>query len=137
MLAGCWPGDDGRQAVDPGDNQAPDPVLMTPRQPLATPAYTPRATRTPTTQPDLPSTGGGSHFPAVVMSKGLNLRRGPGAGYDIVRSYVLGTTVSAVGRSSDGAWLLVQTPDERTGWMAANYLQFEWAALDALPIVEH
>jgi uncharacterized protein YraI len=68
----------------------------------------------------------------------VNLRQGPGIGYQTVGAFSQGTKVKVVGRNEDGSWLLVETKDGGQAWMTsiADYVEIDQAALDRLPVVE-
>ncbi|MBO7669742.1 MAG: phage tail protein [Oscillospiraceae bacterium] len=56
----------------------------------------------------------------VQVNSRLNLRAGPGTSYKSLGLYKAGTIVTEI--SSTTGWKQVQTPDNRTGWMSAQYL---------------
>ena len=66
---------------------------------------------TPTPQPD-----------AVVNTQNANLRAGPGTAYETLGSYPQGTALAVTGKNAAGAWLQVQAPDGKAGWMASSLL---------------
>jgi hypothetical protein len=80
-------------------------------------------TLTPT--PTLPPTPN-----AVVSSDSLNLRAGCGTGYHAWANYPQGTALDVLGKAAGAEWLRVKTPDGRTGWMHAQYLQVNVPLVD-------
>lgn len=59
---------------------------------------------------------------ATVTSSGVaNLREGPGLGFDVVTGARAGEVLPVFGRSSDGAWLLVD--HERSLWIATELVR--------------
>lgn len=65
----------------------------------------------------------------------LNMRAGPGTGYDIIAELPYGTRVTLHGRSAGGAWLLVRADTQ--GWVSAYYVKTDpGVSLAALPITE-
>lgn len=95
----------------------------------ASPTPTPLpATVAPTATPVEPATGA----TATVVSRGLNLRSGPGAAYAILRSLAQGDTLAVLGQSSDAYWLYVRTADGLLGWVARPFTNFAGTA----PVVQ-
>lgn len=104
--------------VQPGDKPTRTPFPT--RKP-------PAGTRTPTLDPSAQPTGTaeGTDEPGeagqVTLSFGgaLNVRRGPGLGYDIVAAFETGNTTPAVGRDGAGEWLQVEVPNSPGvfGWV--------------------
>lgn len=86
------------------------------------------ATVAPTATPVAPTIG----TTARVVSRGLNLRSGPGAAYAILRSLTQDTTLDVLGQSRDAYWLYVRIPDGTVGWVARPYTNFTGTA----PVVE-
>ncbi len=112
-----------------GDTDAsPTAVSTLTSTPLATSGS---ATATPAaaTATSTPVQSGGD---AQVVSRGLNLRSGPGASYAIIRSLSFGDTLSVLGQSSDAYWLYVATANGTMGWVARPYTNFTGTA----PIVQ-
>ena len=91
-------------------------------RPTATRTHTPRPTAT--RAPD-----------AQVSHSSLNLHAGPGNEYAVVRNYAQGTAVSLTGKSTDGQWVQVRTPDGLTGWMWAAYLRID-VSLASVPVIQ-
>ena len=65
---------------------------------------------------------------ARVMVKLLNVRSGPSTAYTIVAIVKEGDVLTAIGRSPDGQWILVNMPDGKSGWCSASS---RYVALDA------
>jgi uncharacterized protein YraI len=63
----------------------------------------------------------------------LNVRQGPGPQFAAFTTLASGTGVSLVARSADGAWLLVQLADGRTGWVSSAFISTSFP-LASLPI---
>jgi len=70
---------------------------------------------------------------AVVSSDSPNLRAGCGTGYQALASYPQKTALNVLGKAAGAGWLKVETPDGRTGWMYAQYLQVN-VSLGDVPI---
>ena len=75
-----------------------------------------------------------SYDAEVVADSMLNLRAGPGDEYDVLGSYPRGTWGMLTGKSANGEWLRVRTPDGKTGWMWAAYLVVK-KPLSQVPVV--
>ncbi len=58
----------------------------------------------------------------IVAVDALNLRAGPGTNHPILSRLTRSTRLEVTGRSSDGAWLAVQT-GSRSGWVTARYVR--------------
>lgn len=90
------------------------PPQVTPTQP-ATPTSTltppPTATLTPTVSAQV-----------VASGQGLRLRASPGTAGEIIVELEALTDLAVVGRTEDGAWLEVVTPDGRRGWVSATFV---------------
>jgi hypothetical protein len=59
----------------------------------------------------------------IVLADPLNLRVGPGLGYDVITMLDICTPVNLVGRSGDYAWLEVALPGNVGGWVFSGYIQ--------------
>lgn len=74
----------------------------------------------PTPTPTPPA---GGSLTASVATGALNLRTGPGIGYDIITAVSYGTQVTLTGyRNAAANWVQVRLADGRQGWMNVNYL---------------
>lgn len=80
------------------------PVTATPQPPTATP-QPPQVTA------------------VVVASQGVNVRSGPGTGFQPIGSLPPGAQVEVIGRSGDAGWIQVRLADGREGWISAPLLQ--------------
>jgi hypothetical protein len=67
---------------------------------------------------------------AEVSSNSLNLRAGCGIGYQSLANYPQRTALNVLGKAAGAEWLRVETPDGRTGWMYAQYLQVNVPLVD-------
>jgi len=98
--------------------EATDTPTFTPT-PEATATPTPAPTDTPTPQPtDTPTPA--PQPEAVVTSKSLNVRAGPGTSHPIVTTVKQGDALSVLATNEDSSWLQIQLPDEKTGWVSAK-----------------
>jgi uncharacterized protein YraI len=97
------------------------PVVQPPPPPPTIPA--------PTPEPGVPT---------VTALTVVNVRSGPGTNYPVYGVAPQGTTLPAIGTSSDGEWYAVQIPTsvapDGTGWMSAAYVKPENTA--GLPVIE-
>ena len=59
---------------------------------------------------------------AVVTGKGVNVRSGPGANYDIVTTVTGGTEMECLD-DGEGSWLHVRTPDGKEGYVSKGYVE--------------
>jgi uncharacterized protein YgiM (DUF1202 family) len=71
---------------------------------------------------------------AYISFKWLNVRSGPGNGYDLVTRIEQGETISLLGRNADGAWVEVRLPGGQLGWVPAAYIEAN-APITSLPVV--
>ncbi len=56
----------------------------------------------------------------VTSTGGINVRSGPGTGYQVAGSLANGETTTANGRNADLSWLRIQIPDSNSlGWVSA------------------
>ena len=110
----------------PGETAPAQPGDVPTRTPFPT-RKPPAGTRTPTLDPSAQPTGPAQatdepgQAGQVTLSFGgaLNVRRGPGLGYDIVAAFETGNTAAAVGRDGAGEWLQVEVPNSPGvfGWV--------------------
>ena len=113
-----------------GDSAGDVPTLVPTL--TATPGVMPGTiTATPTVPTSTP-TAAQTGWNAEVVSRGLNLRSGPGASYAIIRSLGFGDALSVLGQSRDAYWLYVATANGTMGWVARPYTDFTGTA----PIIQ-
>lgn len=67
----------------------------------------------------------------VTPARGVNLRTGGGDNFRVLAPIAQGTVVRGTGRLADGAWVRVQLPDGRNGWVASSTLS---GRTDVLPV---
>jgi len=100
--------------------------------PSDTPTYTatpvPSNTSTITLTPTVTESPTATHTPtpeadAVIANAALNLRSGPGDLFDVLGSYKQGTPLTILSKIASGAWMEVEAPDGKKGWMYAVLLQ--------------
>lgn len=60
----------------------------------------------------------------TVLSPGLNVRSGPGAGYASVAVVTQGDVLTVIGQNGDGSWILVRLPNGIEGWVASAYTTY-------------
>jgi len=111
--------------------------LVTAKAQRATETPRPRPTRTPrpsaTSRPTATPWQGVS---AVVMSKGLNVRAGPGVGYQRLGAVGQGTEIVLDGRDKTGTWVHGQVSgDDLAGWVSTGYLRIDGGMMQ-LPVVK-
>lgn len=105
-----------------------------------TPTQTPTITSTPTNirATDLPPTwtpttlpGGSSDIGnqgvtiqgVVNVSESVNVRDNPSRSGTPITALEGGSTVQIIGRNEDGTWLKILLPDEREGWVSAQFIR--------------
>ena len=98
---------------------APTTAPTTPPSAVSTPA--------PTSQPPgkatVPATATPSGPVAVVQSAALNVRAGPGTAYPVVGSARQGESLAVTGRTQDSAWLEVNLPSGKKGWVSSSLVR--------------
>lgn len=62
---------------------------------------------------------------ASINISSANLRRGPGTAYESTGVVLRDDVLQVVGRSTDGEWLVVLTPDGEEGWLATSLMDTE------------
>ena len=70
---------------------------------------------------------------AEVVFDSYQLRTGPGRLFERVEFYYPGDTVTLIGREMSNNWVLVQTDDNRSGWMNVVGLEFTGSVI-TLPV---
>ncbi|MDX1663969.1 MAG: SH3 domain-containing protein [Candidatus Promineifilaceae bacterium] len=71
---------------------------------------------------------------ASVRSYGLNVRAGPGVGYERVAVLARGNEVTLLGRNANATWAYIETSRGVKGWVSAPYLNSP-VAISSLPVV--
>lgn len=107
---------------------ATNPVEATP-EPQATntllvlepPTATPTSITTPTLEPS-PSSPASDGINARAIAN-VFTREGPGLNYPIFGSLSADQTVRIIGRNPDGAWMLVQLPNDNVAWVSTDFLE--------------
>lgn len=115
---------------------APSPVTRTPTleparliSPTELPsvaAPSPASTEPPTVEVLLPM--------ATASENTVNLRAGPGTGYDLAGSLAVGESLEIAGRNGDSSWWQVSGPNG-LAWVAASVVTAEHTS-DAIAVVE-
>jgi len=95
----------------PTDTAAPIPATLEPLSPTPTPQIVGTAV------PYQP-------LEATINVDNFKLRSGPGFLFDAVALYKANQQVLIIGAAPGEAWYFVQTADNRSGWMKAEYLEF-------------
>ena len=103
----------------------PVPRTNTSASPTSTSTHQAPLTNTPTIRQD----------DAVVDAASVNMRSGPSEAYSVIAGYPRATVLKVIGREPSAAWLQVQTPDGRTGWMKASLLRIN-IALSQIPLAQ-
>lgn len=65
---------------------------------------------------------------ALTTGNSTNIRSGPGTDFDINTAVPVGTPLTVYGRTPDGEWLQVRTPDRSGGWISAGLVALAVAA---------
>lgn len=95
----------------PTDTAAPIPATVEPLSPTPTPQMVGTAV------PYQP-------FEATISVDNFKLRSGPGFLFDAIALYAANEQVLIIGAAPGDAWYFVQTSDHLSGWMKAEYLEF-------------
>lgn len=72
---------------------------------------------------------------ATVITGALNVRSGPGVGYQVLAVIYEGQNVSLLGRNSASSWVKVRTANNVEGWVNASLLQSN-VAIGSLPVAD-
>lgn len=88
---------------------------------LEPPTATPSPPSTPTREPTTPATASGGLNARAISA--VFTREGPGLNYPIFGSVAVDQTVRIIGRNPDGAWMLVQLPNDSMAWISTNFLE--------------
>ncbi|MEM7034901.1 MAG: SH3 domain-containing protein [Chloroflexota bacterium] len=112
----------------------------TPVPPTATPTLTSTPTPTPTptstlTRAEIIAIELVPGIPSIVADTDLNVRTGPGLGFQRLGILPPGTTVEVIGAVADGSWWQIRYPESATnsGWVADGFGTGQF--LDEVPIV--
>ncbi|GEM_PF-6285148 len=100
----------------------------TPTPPVLSPSPSPPSAPSPT-----PARAPQEELSGTVVVRALNVRRGPGTSFAVVSRLRFGDPVVAVARNAQGDWVLVRLTGDRTGWVAARYLEWQ-RDVDTLPV---
>ena len=98
--------------------------------PAVAQAITPAAPDTPPTDVPAPPPEPGA---VIRASQSVNVRSGPGTGFDPVAAVAPGTPVTVTGQDEAGGWYSVRLPDGREGWVAAELLALAGAPAGEAP----
>ncbi|MCB0070222.1 MAG: PD40 domain-containing protein [Caldilineaceae bacterium] len=85
---------------------------------------------------ELPAAAAQAPRGTVTAEAGVNVRTGPGLGYDIIGVAPQGTEGEIIGVSADGQWWVASVPDAPNGqgWVAAAHVEATDA--DAVPVID-
>ena len=114
----------------------PTPTSLPTQVAIPTTVVTP--TSVPTTQPTslpTPTQPSSTSANGKMLIDQVNLRIGPGFGYDVVRLLPLDQSLTVKGRSTDGNWLEVRLPDGTGGWVFASYVEMS-VSVASLPVTQ-
>jgi uncharacterized protein YgiM (DUF1202 family) len=101
-----------RQLISVDADSTPPTLAPSPTEP---PTLTPTITRTPSPTPIPLDTEG--LVAEVTARRALNIRSGPGRGFQSLGPLDRGTVVNVVGVSEDEQWIEIQLADGRTGFV--------------------
>jgi len=113
--------------------QAPPPTVTPTPEATPVPLPTPEPTAPPAEQPTA------TPVPNLikVTNEFVNVRAGPGTGYERVGQLTLNQVVSVVGKNEDGTWWQIEFqggPDGKA-WVIGQYVEFSGDA-NAVPVVK-
>jgi hypothetical protein len=125
-----------------GATEAPVPIATSsptsaPTLPpvTATPTPIPDQTSSPATVPPAsPTPTPTVSTPQIVAASGVNVRGGPGTGYEILGQLPVNQPVPLVGRNADSSWWVITLPDGGQGWVAAAVVSAS-GPVSTLPVV--
>ena len=72
---------------------------------------------------------------AVVNTGALNVRSGPGVGFNVVATLTNGQSVTLIGRNAPGSWVQIRTSAGTVGWTNASFLLSN-IAISSLPVTD-
>ena len=71
----------------------------------------------------------------TVNTQYLNVRSGPGTGFDKVASVYYGHILYLLNRTNDSTWLRVRLGEGQIGWVYAAYVNAPWDVIAHLPVM--
>jgi hypothetical protein len=82
-----------------------------------------------------PTTSPLAAVPQAQVTRAVNMRRGPGTAYSVIRTLPVNTTVDLIAVRDEGGerWYRVQADGDQ-GWVSASILHVEEAVADALSV---
>ncbi|HEX2698148.1 MAG TPA: SH3 domain-containing protein [Anaerolineales bacterium] len=101
--------------------------------PTALPTFIPSIVPSPI-YTSVPSATPAAASASLVLNKNANCRKGPGINYDVITSFVQGTSLNATGRDQEGTWWNAQIPSGGYCWIANSTVD-KMGSFDALPIL--
>ncbi|OGO42583.1 MAG: hypothetical protein A2W36_06905 [Chloroflexi bacterium RBG_16_58_14] len=116
---------------------ADSPTALPSATPTDLPTETPAPPPTATPFPSVPPTPTPTPNPlALVSAETALVFSGPGPAYLLLASYSQGIALEAIGRSADGAWLVIEIPPDQPGWVASAEVKtdLEVLALEQMEI---
>lgn len=118
----------------------PTPTPTVTPLPLATPSAQPAATRPPLAPPTATAIGVSTLAPgatarAAIRIDGAFARTSPALTAPRAFPVFEGNLLTAVGRTTDGNWVAVTSPDGATGWLLRAYAAVE-AGFSGLPVTQ-
>lgn len=69
-----------------------------------------------------------------VSTKALNLRKGPGANFDVIVTLNIRTVFDVTGRNADDSWVKVTLPGNVVGWLSTRYVVLN-VDINTLPVL--
>ncbi len=107
--------------------QLPSPTVEPSPAATAVPAASPTPIPLPAASPTAtPTALPAGMLRAVVTSRGLNVRSGPGIEFSRLGAVAGGTTLALDGRNTSGTWVHGQVAGGAlTGWLSAKYMRIE------------
>lgn len=72
---------------------------------------------------------------AIVNTSALNLRSGPGVGFDILARLTRNTPLTLSARTVDSTWVRVTTPNAVTGWVSRSFIRLTSGNINTLPAI--
>ena len=94
----------------------------------------PPPTPTPSTgAPSEATPSAGGEPIATVTTGALNVRSGPGIGYEVITIVYEGDRLTLIGRNANTSWIQIRLPDGREGWVGNFYIRPE-TPLNTLPV---